>query len=360
MWKVSGVSLNAGVLNNSCFNETVTQFSHVICADLRWKEFLEIVQKLNEAESDISNLSYHDRCNILNSNPVLVVRHFQYRVEVCFKLIIIDGPLGKSKYYAIRVELQIRGSPHVHSLIWVIGALKLTLHNVDEYNNWLENTISACLPDPKVDSTLYELVKTYQIHQHSKTCRRYKNDNCCFLFGRFFTDKTIVAKPLNSNLSDAKKKEILTERSNILKTVSDYINEYLNPSKHYFYDVQREDYIEAKSTEEILNMLDINVDAYYKSLEISDDNDFQIHLRQNPTSCFVNNYFKVSLEAWEANMGIQPVFNEKKAVAYICAYLSTSEDTCSNAMKQTLKVSIENKCSNYEQMKAIARTYFSN
>ena len=51
---------------------------------------------------------------------------------------------------------------------------------------------------------------------------------------------TIVATPLNSNLSDAKKKkkEILTEMYNILKTVPDYINEYLNLSKYNFYDVQ--------------------------------------------------------------------------------------------------------------------------
>ena len=61
--------------------------------------------------------------------------------------------------------------------------------------------------------------------------------------------------------------------------MSDYVNEYLNTSKYNFYDVQREDYIEPKSIEETLNMLDINVDAYYRSLEISDDNDFQIHLR---------------------------------------------------------------------------------
>ena len=145
-----------------------------------------------------------------------------------------------------------------------------------------------------------------------------------------------------------------------MKTVSDYINESLNPSKHNFYDGQREDYIEPKSIEEILNMLDINVDAYYRSLEISDDNEFQIHLRRTPNSCFVNNYFRVGLEAWKANMDIQPVFNEKKAVPYMCAYLSKSEDTCSNAMKQALKVSIENKCSNYEQMTAIACAYSSN
>ena len=64
-----------------------------------------------------------------------------------------------------------------------------------------------------------------------------------------------------------------------MKTVSDNINEYLNPSKHNFYDVQREEYIEPKPIEEILNMLDINVGVYYRSLEISDHNDFQIHLR---------------------------------------------------------------------------------
>ena len=169
----------------------------------------------------------------------------------------------------------------VHSFIWVIGAPKLTLHNVDEYINWLDNIVSGCLPDPKVDSTLYELVKTYQIHQHSKTCRRFKNDNCHFHFGRFFTDLSVFQ---------------------IFQSI-----------KTQFLYVQRKDYIELKSTEEILNMLDINVDVYYRSLEISDDNDFQIYFGWTPTSCFVNNYFKVGLEGWEANMDTQPVFNEKKS-----------------------------------------------
>ena len=52
-------------------------------------------------------------------------------------------------------------------------------------------------------------------------------------------------------------------------------------------------------------------------------------------------------------MGIKLVFNEKKVVANMCAYWGKSGDTCSNAMKQALKLSIENKCSNYEQMKTL-------
>ena len=50
-------------------------------------------------------------------------RHFQYKIEVFFKEIILDGPLGKTKYYAIRIEFQERGSPHVHSIIWIFNAL---------------------------------------------------------------------------------------------------------------------------------------------------------------------------------------------------------------------------------------------
>ena len=52
----------------------------------------------------------------------------------------------------------------------------------------------------------------------------------------------------------------------MLKTVSDYINEFLNSSIHNFCDVQGEDYIEPKSVEEILNKLH-NILRYFDRLE---------------------------------------------------------------------------------------------
>ena len=51
-----------------------------------------------------------------------MARHFQYKVEVFFKDIILDGPLSKTKYYAVRTEFQERGSSHVHSYIWIFNA----------------------------------------------------------------------------------------------------------------------------------------------------------------------------------------------------------------------------------------------
>ena len=106
------------------------------CAYLRWNELVEIISKLNRLDfSDdvIKNMTYQERCNTLNKNPVLVARHFQYRVEIFFKVIVLHGPLGKTSYYAIRVEFQVRVSRHIHSFIWILNAPKLSKETKDEY-----------------------------------------------------------------------------------------------------------------------------------------------------------------------------------------------------------------------------------
>ena len=84
------------------------------------------------AEKDIDRLSYHERCYTLNKNPVLIAKHFQYRVEMFFKVIVLDGPLGKNQCYAIQVEFEVRGSPHIHSFIWILNAPKRTKFNIDK------------------------------------------------------------------------------------------------------------------------------------------------------------------------------------------------------------------------------------
>ena len=76
---------------------------------------------LNISDEDINQMSYLDRCDTLNKNTVLVVKHFQCRVEILFKTIILNGPFGKTNY-AICVEFQVRGSPHVQSFKWILNS----------------------------------------------------------------------------------------------------------------------------------------------------------------------------------------------------------------------------------------------
>ena len=55
------------------------------------------------------------------------------------------------------------------------------------------------------------------------------------------------------------------------------------------------------------------------------------------------------------NIDIQPVFNEYKAVAYMCQYFSKTK-----YQKQAVKEAFENNIHDYDTMKTIAKAYLSN
>ena len=59
-------------------------------------------------------------CRLLKFNPVIVAKHFQYRVETSITEILLAdaNPISKVVYYALRIEFQMRGFPHLHKLIW--------------------------------------------------------------------------------------------------------------------------------------------------------------------------------------------------------------------------------------------------
>ena len=84
----------------------------------------KILSKLEGRElpdNEIDNLSSDDKCKMLNSNLVVVAKHFQYRLERLLKDILLSdsNPVGKAIYHAIRIEFQFRGSPHAHCFIWI-------------------------------------------------------------------------------------------------------------------------------------------------------------------------------------------------------------------------------------------------
>ena len=121
-----------------------TYFLTLSCADLRWEELQYIIHKLinlGPSNEQLRNLSHQEQCNLWNNNPVLEARHFQYKVEVFLEEIVLDGALGKTKHYAIRIELKERGSSHVHSFVWIFNAPNI--QNETAYIEFIEKTINA-------------------------------------------------------------------------------------------------------------------------------------------------------------------------------------------------------------------------
>ena len=140
----------------------------------------------------------------------------------------------------------------------------------------------ANLPSEKDESELHQLVKTYHRHNHSKTCRKYKNIPCHLNFGQFFTNQTIVAEALDKNIDPEIKSNLLSRRKEILTKVEQKIDELLNPSK--------DNYDATVSENDILDSVGVTKDEYYWALSISADSDFDLHLKRPVDSCFINNY----------------------------------------------------------------------
>ena len=275
-------------------------FLTLSCADLRWNEFPIIISKLKGKElsaEEISAMSYFEKCELLNSNPVLLARHFQYRVETFFKEIVLNGPLGIILYYVIRVEFQTRGSPHVHCLLWAKDMPILSNETIPQYEQFVDSLVSASIPEDNCE--LRNLVKKFQVHHHSKTCKKYKEKECRFGYGQFFSRKTIIAKPLSEQLLPSEKAKILGDQKVILIKVKNFIDANLNPKKRNFLNPDKDNYNPITMTiENILEFLGITLTDYEDALSIStDQNDYQIHLKRNPMSCFVNNYFDEGLLA---------------------------------------------------------------
>ena len=161
--------------------------------------------------------------------------------------------------------------------------------------------------------------------------------------------RTIIAIALPEELTEIERASILNKRKVVLDKVKAYIDSNLDPKKRNILHPTKDNYETPKQVSEILQELDLTEREYYDSLSISHDSDYEIHFRRPPNSCFVNNYFDEGLLAWKANIDIQPVFNHYKAVTYMCAYFSKSEDESSQAMKQAVKDAATTNKSSYNK-----------
>ena len=85
-----------------------TWFITISCADLKWPELFQILSRIqgkNLTDEQVDALSYNERCQMLNLNPVVVAKHFQYRVETFLSEVLLTKakPIGKLLYYALHI-----------------------------------------------------------------------------------------------------------------------------------------------------------------------------------------------------------------------------------------------------------------
>ena len=119
------------------------------------------IQGNDLTDEQVDALSYNEECQMFNLNPVIVAKHFQYRVETFFTEVLLTNakPFRKIVNYALCIEFQMRVSPHLHALIWCDDCPKLNGNNKQAYVDYIDKHVQAYLPSKAEDAGLHDLVK---------------------------------------------------------------------------------------------------------------------------------------------------------------------------------------------------------
>ena len=105
-----------------------TVFLTLSCAEYDWpsllKEVAETVYRRQFTLEEIEEMTIQEKNRLISENVVITTLHFNKRFQKLFSLMKLDFFKGKNVSYHVasfffRLEFQMRGEPHVHSLLWM-------------------------------------------------------------------------------------------------------------------------------------------------------------------------------------------------------------------------------------------------
>ena len=178
-----------------------TFFVTLSADDNNWVDLMVVLSKSrgqNLSEQEAANLSDSEKRELMRTNPVVTARHFAHRFQ-CFLREVIKGsgqPIGEVVDYFWRIEFQLRGSPHVHSMWWIKDAPNLdTAVGRQIAPQFIDRYISVNIPQGCQDEELRSLVLRVQQHRHTATCtkvtqRRRNAADCRFDFPQPLSEET--------------------------------------------------------------------------------------------------------------------------------------------------------------------------
>ena len=151
-----------------------TFFITLTADDMNWPDLLYVLAKrsgLDISKEDVESLSSERKRELLCSDPITTARHFSQRFQKFMAFLKGSSkPIGEVVDFFWRVEFQLRGSPHIHSLWWVKDAPNLqTVEGLCAVPGFIDQYITTRIPPEGEDDELRGLVMRLQRHKHTHT-----------------------------------------------------------------------------------------------------------------------------------------------------------------------------------------------
>ena len=308
-----------------------TFFLTLSSAETHWNELLVILAKILDqrviTETEASDLSYTEKCDLIRRDPITCARYFDRRFRELFKLLQSDcGPFENYRLvdFHIRVEFQQRGSGHIHSLLW--------LENAPVFDSSVPNSFKECeefitrfISCDTSDESLKHLYR-YQYHKHSKSCKKFNENECRFGIPFYPMNETSILEPLD--LDEYSFEELDKIDMNLEK-----IDTFIKEIDENFIRNNNDFQLDFHSFLQQLEMTYADyIDAICSTLKRP-----KVFLKREPHEIRTNGFNKEILLRYRANIDIQFVLDPYACVHYILNYINKSNKGMSILMKQVIE-----------------------
>ena len=318
-----------------------TWFCSFSAAETKWHSLLRmlgsIIHGRQYSEHDISNLTSHEKCKLIKSDPVTCARYFDHRVQIFLTTVLQSDshPIGSIKDYFYRVEFQQRGSPHIHMLIWVENAPSKSTHSHNTIVSFIDSYITC-----EKNEEMKKLIN-YQTHRHARTCRKKGKAICRFGF---------PIPPMKSSV-------ILTGLD------ADFVG-HAKAKKDYDMIMNELEKMKLADTNMTITMflesINLSYDDYILALcSHIHPGKSKLFLKRELSEIRINNYNPVLLKCWESNMDIQYILDPYACAAYIVSYISKGQRGLSNLLSQATKAARESSSDIKQQVRSIGNVFLS-
>ena len=314
-------------------------------AETRWPELIRILVRVLEkreiSDEEIGEMTWEQKCNLKRKDPVTCARYFDKRVRQLFKLIRSkDGPFAEFEVidFYIRIEFQHRGSPHVHSLLWLKDSPKCEKDKLESKAICEEffDTFITCRQEQEVLAPFHGL----QFHKQTPSCKKMLLDQTICRFGiPHSMPRTVILEPLA--IQDQTDEE-LDEFPGLLLEIKNNLS---------FLSLALKDGTSIPSFEQFLEELGIEYHIYERVIRTTIKRS-KVFLHRNIEDIRTNAFNEEILRRHRANMDLQFLLNPYACVHYILDYINKSNRGMSRLLKDIIE---DQKAGNLSQCQKLYR-----
>ena len=381
--------------------------------DVEFMKDGKMVKKdIDEYLKDEVKSSLHE---MIRGNVLLATRYFNYRVKKFMDLIVMgDNNPMCVEYFTYKVEFQERGAGHVHGTLWLdlekmeklikkgdgsfilerkadetteanlendtdidycewpfegissaFRKLKnneyLTNGEIEALKNFIDEFTTVSTNECRVGEKVSRIVCQVNIHCHTKSCRKY-DCPCRFLYPRFPSRRTIIAGPI-IGVDNEERNKRLKKYEEILDKVRCILNEtetieeiikLIGTSEKESLEVYRIN--KAKRIGAMLEKAEVTMEEYEEALSFTKTG-YKVTVERDLTEIFVNSYNIEWIEAWDANMDMQPCFDYHATITYITDYFAKDDTGLMQVINSVLQHDAPENTK--DRMKAVANTFMT-